>query len=96
MDIRFTSTLTSEDENIVAPAILTALASILDLLPIAYMIRIDTVDSHVYQHTGPATRLHRWGIATVHILALSRPANRNRTLHLRPAPALSSPAVASS
>lgn len=57
VDIRFTSTLTSEDENIVAPAILTALASILDLLPIAYMIRIDTVDSHVYQHTGPATKV---------------------------------------
>lgn len=57
VDIRFTSTLTSEDENIVAPAILTALASILDLLPIAYMIRIDTVDSHVYQHTGPAMKV---------------------------------------
>ena len=57
MDIRFTSTLTSEDENIVAPAILTALTSILDLLPIAYMIRIDTVDSHIYQHNGPARKL---------------------------------------
>ena len=61
VDIRFTSTLTSEDENIVAPAILTALASILDLLPIAYMIRIDTVDSHVYQHTGPATKVASLG-----------------------------------
>ena len=57
VDIRFTSTLTSEDENIVAPAILTALASILDLLPIVYMIRIDTVDAHVYQHTGPAAKV---------------------------------------
>jgi hypothetical protein len=57
VDIRFTSTLTSEDENIVAPAILTALASILDLLPIAYMLRIDSVDSHVFQHTGPATKV---------------------------------------
>jgi hypothetical protein len=61
VDIRFTSTLTSEDENIVAPAILTALASILDLLPIAYMIRIDTVDSHVYQHTGPAAKVASLG-----------------------------------
>ena len=36
-----------------APAVLKVLASILDMLPIAYMIRIDTVDSHVYQHSGP-------------------------------------------
>jgi hypothetical protein len=36
-----------------APAVLKVVASILDMLPIAYMIRIDTVDSHVYQHSGP-------------------------------------------
>ena len=53
VNIRFTSTLTSEDENRIAPAILEALASILDLLPVAYMVRIDTVDSQVYQLTGP-------------------------------------------
>jgi hypothetical protein len=38
-----------------APAVLKMLASILDLLPIAYVIRIDTVDSQVYQHSGSAT-----------------------------------------
>ena len=53
MEIRFTSTLTPEDENLMAPAVLKVVASILDMLPIAYMIRIDTVDSHVYQHSGP-------------------------------------------
>ncbi len=56
MNIRFTSTLTPEDENAVAPALLRALSSILDLLPIAYMIRIDTSDSQVYQHSRPTER----------------------------------------
>jgi hypothetical protein len=53
MNIRFTSSLTPEDENIFAPALIAAVSKILDLLPIAYMIRIDTSDSKVYQHTGP-------------------------------------------
>jgi hypothetical protein len=49
LNIRFTSSLTPEDENTVAPALLKALAAILDLLPIAYAIRIDTSDAQVYQ-----------------------------------------------
>ena len=53
MNIRFTSSLTPEDENLLAPGLLNALACILDLLPIAYVIRIDTSDSQVYQHSGP-------------------------------------------
>jgi hypothetical protein len=53
VNIRFTSSLTPEDENLLAPGLLNALASILDLLPIAYVIRIDTSDSQVYQHSGP-------------------------------------------
>lgn len=53
MNIRFTSSLTPEDENIVALAILNAVSGVLDLLPIAYTIRIDTSDSQVYQHSGP-------------------------------------------
>ena len=52
MDIRFTSSLTPDDENAVAPALLVALSKILDLLPIAYMIRIDTSDSKTFQHIG--------------------------------------------
>jgi hypothetical protein len=52
MNIRFTSSLTPEDENAMAPAIITALKAILDLLPIAYMIRIDTSDANVYQYSG--------------------------------------------
>ena len=53
MNIRFTSSLTPEDENVVAPALMAAVGAILDLLPIAYVIRIDTSDSQVYQHSGP-------------------------------------------
>lgn len=52
MNIRFTSSLTPEDENLLAPGLIKALACILDMLPIAYVIRIDTSDSQVYQHTG--------------------------------------------
>lgn len=51
VNIRFTSTLTSEDENLVAPAVLKAFTELLDLLPIAYAIQIDTSDSQVYLHT---------------------------------------------
>lgn len=56
MNIRFTSTLTPEDENAVAPALLRAVSSILDLMPIAYVIRIDTTDSQVYQHSRPTEK----------------------------------------
>ena len=52
MNIRFTSSLTPEDENRVAPALIKTIAGILDLLPIAYAIRIDTSDAKVYQHIG--------------------------------------------
>jgi len=50
VNIRFVSTLTPEDENAMAPAVLKAIATILDLLPIAYALRIDTTDAQVYQH----------------------------------------------
>ena len=53
MNIRFTSSLTDHDENAIAPALLNAVVSILDTLPIAYVIRIDTSDSQVYQHSRP-------------------------------------------
>jgi hypothetical protein len=57
VNIRFTSSLTPEDENMLAPALLSAMSRILDLLPIAYMIRIDTCDAQVYQHAGSGGRL---------------------------------------
>lgn len=55
MTIRFTSSLTPEDENAIAPVLIAALSNILSLLPIAYAIRIDTSDSQVYSHTGPVS-----------------------------------------
>ena len=51
MDIRFVSTLTAEDENNFAPALLRAIGSLLDQLPIAYTLRIETSGAQVFQHT---------------------------------------------
>jgi hypothetical protein len=54
VNVSFVSTLTSEDENRIAPVILKAIADILDLVPVAYVLRIDTVDAHVYQISKPS------------------------------------------
>jgi hypothetical protein len=54
MDIRFISSLTAEDENLFAPALLKAVGALLDQLPIAYTIRIETTGSQVFQHTHAA------------------------------------------
>jgi hypothetical protein len=53
VDITLTSTLTAEDENFIAPAILKAVTNILDHLPIAYRVRIDTMDCQSYVGSGP-------------------------------------------
>lgn len=53
MNIRFASTLTHEDENRVAPALLAAVGALLDRLPIAYSLRIDTIDGTTFRRTGP-------------------------------------------
>jgi hypothetical protein len=50
MDIRFVSSLTSEDERLFAPALLKAVAAILDQLPIAYTVRIETTGAEVFHH----------------------------------------------
>ena len=54
MNIRFISTLTGEDESQFAPALLKAVTALLDTLPIAYTLRIETLDAEVFQHTHPA------------------------------------------
>jgi hypothetical protein len=51
MEIRFVSSLTPEDENFFAPAVLKALGALLDQLPIAYTLRIETAGAQVFQHT---------------------------------------------
>jgi hypothetical protein len=54
MEIRFISSLTPEDENAFAPAVLKAVVALLDQLPIAYTLRIETSGSQVLQHAHPA------------------------------------------
>ncbi len=53
MDIRFVSSLTSEDEKLFAPALLKAVAALLDQFPIAYTVRIETTGADVFQHAHP-------------------------------------------
>ncbi len=50
MNIRFVSSLTPEDENALAPAILKAVSAVLDLVAIPYAVRIDTADARTYEH----------------------------------------------
>jgi hypothetical protein len=57
VNIRFTSTLTHEDENRIAAALLKAVAGFLDVVPIAYSIRIDTIDGSVFRSAGADTSI---------------------------------------
>jgi hypothetical protein len=50
MNIRFISSLTPEDEERVAPGVIHALGMLLDQLPIAYTLRIETAAGKVFQH----------------------------------------------
>lgn len=54
MNIRFVSTLTAADENQIAPALVKAVGALLDQLPIAYTLRIETTGAEIFQHTHPA------------------------------------------
>ena len=51
VEIRFISSLTAEDEDQFAPALLKAVGALLDQLPIAYTMRIQTTGAQVFQHT---------------------------------------------
>ena len=76
MDIRFVSSLTPDDENLFAPALLKAVGALLDQLPIAYTMRIETTGAQVYQHTH-ATPNEKHGAEA----AASGNGNGNRALH---------------
>jgi hypothetical protein len=52
MDIRVVSTLTAEDEDRMADALVAALADLLDGLPIAYALRIETSGAKVLRRTN--------------------------------------------
>ena len=53
MIVRFVSSLSHKEKTLFARAILTAVTSLLDFLPIAYSIRIETSTSAVYEHSRP-------------------------------------------
>ena len=59
MEIRFISSLTAEDENAFAPALLKAVGALLDQMPIAYTIRIETTGAQVFQ--GPLVQRPDFG-----------------------------------
>ena len=50
MNIRFVSSLTPDDENVIAPVLLKALSALLDAVAIPYAIRIETADAKTYEH----------------------------------------------
>ena len=54
MNIRFISTLTADDENQLAPGLVKAIGALLDQLPIAYTVRIETTGAQVFQHSHPS------------------------------------------
>ena len=54
MEIRFISSLTAEDEASFAPALLKAIVALLDQLPLAYTLRIETTGAQVLQHSHAA------------------------------------------
>lgn len=51
MNIRFISSLTPEDEERIAPVVLNAVGMLLDQLPLAFTLRIETSNEKVYQHS---------------------------------------------
>ena len=50
MDIRMVSSLTPEDEARLAPALMSALTSLLDQLPICYTVRVETTAGRTFHH----------------------------------------------
>jgi hypothetical protein len=56
MVIRFTSTLTPEDEKTVAPALLKAVGHLLEPFPISYSLRIETSAGDVVEDGRPKIR----------------------------------------
>jgi hypothetical protein len=54
MEIRFVSSLTPDDENALAPALLKAASALLDQMPIAYTLRLETTGAQIFVHSHPA------------------------------------------
>jgi hypothetical protein len=60
MVIRFTSTLTPEDESSVAPALLKAVGQLLAPFPISYSMRIETTAGDVVEDGRLGSRSDSW------------------------------------
>ena len=56
MDIRFISSITQEDEARLAPALLDLISALLDQLPVAYTLRIETAGGTTFQRTHATLR----------------------------------------
>jgi hypothetical protein len=52
MELRLVSSLTTEDEDHLAPAVLTAVVSLLEALPISYAVRIETTGDVVLERSN--------------------------------------------
>jgi hypothetical protein len=56
MEIRFISSITAEDEARIAPALIEFVGSILDSLPVAYTLRIETAAGLTFHRSHPTSR----------------------------------------
>jgi len=54
--IELASTLTREDENKLALAVLKTVSGMLDMLPIAYVLRVETADQALHQMSDGAAQ----------------------------------------
>lgn len=63
MEIHLVSSMTSDDESRLAPAMLTAIGRILDRLPVSYSVRIETAAGNELQHHHTASPLMPDGVA---------------------------------
>jgi hypothetical protein len=55
VNIRFTSTLTAEDENRLAPGILQAVSALAEMFPIRFSVKLETVDGRAYHARSHTT-----------------------------------------
>jgi hypothetical protein len=56
MEIHLVSSLTPDDESRLAPQVLAAIGSVLDGLPVAYSVRIETAFGDAIHHNRKAVR----------------------------------------
>jgi len=55
MEIRFISSLTPEDEARIAPVLVDLIGALLETLPVAYTLRVETANGSIVQRTHPRT-----------------------------------------